>query len=337
MIFQADRLEIRVLVENWIDMLLPDRELDPGGEVAGECITRWGLIEHFDPAHIPPQAENGISLLVNAYKDRHRYTVLFDAGLTGTVLAHNLTALAVDPSSIQHVVISHAHPDHYGGVHRFLDLLDHPVTVATHSDAFLPRHAVMADGRVSSFYNQAFTESSLYERGGAIIMSSDAAELGCGLFLTGEIRREVEFEAPASAPHGTENPMSRPGLYQVRPSGEIVADLVMDEQALVADVRGRGLVVLTGCSHAGVINTVQQAQRLAGGRRVFAVIGGFHLGFPTTPTKNVEKTAAALRDLDVGLIMPMHCSGLRAHEAISTGLPDRYVQPAVGTTLRFGK
>jgi 7,8-dihydropterin-6-yl-methyl-4-(beta-D-ribofuranosyl)aminobenzene 5'-phosphate synthase len=336
-IFQADRLEIRVLVENWIDMLLPDRNLYPVGDNDGECITRWGLIEHFDPALIPPQAENGISLLVTAHKGRHQYTVLFDAGLTGTVLAHNLTALAVDPNSIQHVAISHGHPDHYGGIHRLLDLIDHPVSVSTHSDAFLPRYAVMADGRVSSFYNQAFTESSLYERGGAIIKGSDAAELGCGIFLTGEIRREVEFESPVAAPAGTENPMSRPGLYQVRPSGETVADLVMDEQALVADVRDRGLVVLTGCAHAGVINTIQHAQGLAGGRRVFAVLGGFHLGFPTTPTENVEKTTAALRDLDIELIMPMHCSGLRAHEAISTGLPDRYFQPAVGTTLRFGK
>jgi 7,8-dihydropterin-6-yl-methyl-4-(beta-D-ribofuranosyl)aminobenzene 5'-phosphate synthase len=337
LIFQADRLEIRVLVENWIDMLLPDRDLDPGGEVAGDCVTRWGLIEHFDPALTPPQAENGISLLVTAHKGRQQYTVLFDAGLTGTVLAHNLAALAVDPNSIQHVVISHGHPDHYGGVHRFLDLLDHPVPVATHSDAFLPRYAVMADGRVSSFYNQAFTEASLYERGGAIIKSSDAAELGCGLFLTGEIRRELEFEAPTAPAIGSGGPMSRPGLYQVRPSGEIAADLVMDEQALVADVRGKGLVVLTGCAHAGVINTIQHAQRLAGEEKVFAVLGGFHLGFPTTPTENVEKTTSALRDLDIGLIMPMHCSGLRAHQAISTGLPERYVQPAVGTTLRFGR
>jgi 7,8-dihydropterin-6-yl-methyl-4-(beta-D-ribofuranosyl)aminobenzene 5'-phosphate synthase len=113
-------------------------------------------------------------------------------------------------------------------------------------------------------------------------------------------------------------------------------DEVRDEQALIVDVRGEGLVVLTGCAHAGVVNTVRRAQQLCDGRPVRAVLGGFHLGFPTTPLDNVGKTIDALRELDVRMIMPMHCSGLRAHAAMSQQLEGRYQQPSVGTVIRIG-
>src|SRR4051794_433537 len=150
--FQADSVEITVVVENWVDMLLADLELADGAH----CL-RTGLIDHFDQRRIPPQAENGISLLVTARRGRHQSTVLFDVGLTGSVLTHNLDVLGVDARQIEHVVISHGHPDHYGGLYSLLDLFDRTVPVATHSDAFLPRYAVMGDGRAAPYYNQAFT------------------------------------------------------------------------------------------------------------------------------------------------------------------------------------
>jgi 7,8-dihydropterin-6-yl-methyl-4-(beta-D-ribofuranosyl)aminobenzene 5'-phosphate synthase len=142
----------------------------------------------------------------------------------------------------------------------------------------------------------------------------------------------VDFEGPRAVPE-----RGAPGLYQVASNGKLVLDEVMDEQGLVIDVQDEGLVVLTGCAHAGVVNTVLQARAVSGERPIRAVIGGFHLGFPTTPVENVAKTVEALRDLEVGMIIPMHCSGLRAHTAFSTVLPDRYIQPSVGTVLHFGR
>jgi len=330
-VFQADSVEVLVLVENWVDMLLADQEPDNGDETV-HCVSRCGLVEHFDLAALPPQAENGISLLVRARRGRHEYVVLFDVGLTGSVLAHNMRAMHQDPNAVQHVVISHGHPDHYGGIGSLLGLIDHTVPVATHGDAFLPRYAVMADGRTSPFYNASFNRQALEEAGGRVVLNRDPLELGCGVLTTGEIPRTVDFEGPRPAEH-----RGAPGLYQVAADGKLVLDEVMDEQGLVIDVRDVGLVVLTGCAHAGVVNTVLQARRVAGERPVRAVMGGFHLGFPTTPEQNVAKTVDALRDLDVGMIMPMHCSGLRAHVAFSTLLADRYVQPSVGTVLQFGR
>jgi 7,8-dihydropterin-6-yl-methyl-4-(beta-D-ribofuranosyl)aminobenzene 5'-phosphate synthase len=323
--FTADSVEILVIVENQIDMLLGD------DEDGLHCVTRAGLVHHFDPKHASPIAENGLSLLVTARKGRYATRVLFDVGLTGTALAHNFGALREDPNTIDHVVISHGHPDHFGGVHTFLDLMDHPVPVATHPDAFLPRYAVMGDGRTSPFYNSDFNQPQIEDEGGRLVLSRQPVDLGWGMATTGEIPRQVPFEGPRepATAHG-------PGLYQVDAAGAFRLDEVWDEQGLIIDVAGEGLIVLTGCAHAGVVNTAQRALQVYGDRPVRAVIGGFHLGFPTTPHENVAATVHALKELDVSTIMPMHCSGLRAQAAFLHDLPDRFVQPAVGTVLRFG-
>jgi 7,8-dihydropterin-6-yl-methyl-4-(beta-D-ribofuranosyl)aminobenzene 5'-phosphate synthase len=324
--WQADRVEITVLVENWIDMLLPDIEH------ADHCVTRNGLIEHFDPKQTPPAAENGLSLLVRAIRGQHTSTVLFDAGLTGTVLKHNLNALRIDPDTIDHVVISHGHPDHFGGIYQFLDAVGGRVPVASHPDAFLPRYATMGDGRVAHFYNQDFQPGRLEAAGADLVLNRAPLDLGWGMATTGEIPRETSFEGPP-----TSSEAFSPGLWQIDSDGHNVVDQVWDEQGLVIDVADVGLVVLTGCAHAGVVNTVHQARVVAGDRQVAAVLGGFHLGFPTTPLANVAKTVDAFRELEIGCVVPMHCSGLRAHVAMSTDLDGRYVQPAVGSTFRFGR
>ena len=323
---QADSVEITILVENWVDMLLPDLELGDGGH----CV-RSGLIDHFDQRRTPPQAENGISLLVTARRGHHASTALFDVGLTGSVLVHNLRALGVDASRIEHVVISHGHPDHYGGLYAFLDEFDRTIAVATHTDAFLPRYAVMGDGRTSAYYNQTFTISDIERRGGRPVLSSGALDLGCGMFTTGFIPRRVPFEGPVAPPEP-----HAPGLYQVHADGSYGLDEVLDEQGLVIDVKDRGLVVLTGCAHAGVLNTIDQAREVCGPRPVHAVLGGFHLGFPTTPRENVRLTVDGMRERDVAHVIPMHCSGLPTHAAFRDELSDRYLQPSVGTVLRFG-
>lgn len=323
---EADSVEITVMVENWVDMLLPDRDLGDGDH----CV-RFGLVEHFDQRRAPAQAENGISLLVTARRGRHESTVLFDVGLTGSVLMHNLDVLGVDTGRIETVVISHGHPDHYGGLYSLLDAFERPVPVVTNVEAFLPRYAVMADGRSSQYYNQAFTVDDVERHGGRPVLTAGALDLGCGVYTTGYIPRSSSFEGPVQPPEP-----HAPGLYQVRADGTYGLDEVSEEQGLVIDVKDRGLVVLTGCAHAGVLNTIDRAREISGHKPVHAVIGGFHLGFPTTPRENVSLTIDGMGERGVAHIIPMHCSGLHAHAAFLDQMPDRYVQPAVGTTLTFG-
>jgi len=325
-LWRADDVEILILVENQIDMLLPDLEGD-----GGHCVSRTGLIHHFDPKEIPVQAENGISLLVTARRGRHQMRVMFDVGMTGRVMLHNLEALHQDLDSIDHIVISHGHPDHYGGILPVLEEFPRAVPIASHPDAFLPRYAVMGDGRVAPFYNEGFQADRLDGGPGRLVMTKDPLELASGVLTTGEIPRNTSFEGPVVS-----EDTRKPGLYQVASDGQLRTDEVWDEQGLVIDLGDEGLVVLTGCAHAGVVNTIHRAQELTGNQRIRAVMGGFHLGFPTTPVENVDKTLEALRDLEVQTVVPMHCSGLRAHTAFSTGMEDNYVQPAVGSNFIFG-
>jgi 7,8-dihydropterin-6-yl-methyl-4-(beta-D-ribofuranosyl)aminobenzene 5'-phosphate synthase len=314
-----------IVVDNWIDMLLPERSHDcsPG-------VGRLGLVEHFDARRVPPQAENGISILATAVTANRKTRILFDAGLTGTVLMHNLNLLGETAEGLDHLVISHGHPDHYGGVFQLLDQSTEHVSVLTHKDAFLPRFAIMPDGRVSGFYNREFKLPQLEDRGARVALTTSPVDLGPGVITSGVIPRPTDFEA-----HQVPEDLHRPGLYQVASDGTWRQDDVWDEQALIVDVGKSGIVVLTGCAHAGVVNTVKRAIELVGDRPVAAVIGGFHLGFPTTPVENVTRTVEALSQLGVQAVMPMHCSGLRAHSSFSASQDVQYLQPSVATRLHF--
>jgi 7,8-dihydropterin-6-yl-methyl-4-(beta-D-ribofuranosyl)aminobenzene 5'-phosphate synthase len=329
---QADRVEITILVDNWVDMLVPIPT------AMRDCCSRYGLIEHFDQARVPPQAEFGISFVVDSYLGDKRTRILFDVGLTGSVLLHNMSVLGVPPETVDYVILSHGHPDHYGGIRDLLVAAGRRLPLSTHPEAFLPRYAVMGDGRTSAFYNRDLRQEDLGEWGADLILSRDAIDIGWGTMTTGEILRTVDFEGPPPDPGDERAPGERaPGLYQISSDGKWRVDQVWDEQALVVDVRDVGLIVLTGCGHAGVLNTIDRAASLAGNQRVYAVMGGFHLGFPTTPRENVEKTLDGLLEHGVDVIVPMHCSGLAAHAMYSERVPDRYVQPAVGTRVRFGR
>ncbi|MBI3949604.1 MAG: MBL fold metallo-hydrolase [Acidobacteria bacterium] len=312
---KADAVTITTLVENYIDILLADHD----------DVCRCGLIHHFDTKRTPVQAEFGISFLVEVLKGRETYRVLFDAGMTPAVIQHNLRALGIDAAQIDHIVISHGHPDHYGGLEGALTAIGHRVPVATHPEAFEPRYAVMPDGRVAPFYNYSFDRARLEPLGARFVLSRTAADIGPGIIISGEIQRETDFEGPRP-------PAGFAGLYQVIDS-KYGYDRVMDEIALIINVRDQGLIVLTGCGHAGVINSIRHAQRLTGEERIGAVMGGFHLGFPGTPPEFLTKTVAALKEIEPQLVCPMHCSGLQTLATVMTEMPDAFFQYAVGTRL----
>jgi 7,8-dihydropterin-6-yl-methyl-4-(beta-D-ribofuranosyl)aminobenzene 5'-phosphate synthase len=315
--FAARRIVLTTIVENYIDMLLPDQE----------NVSHLGLIHHFDPKKVRPQAENGISILAEIYGDRELpYRVLFDAGLSPAVLLNNMKALGIEPWELDHIVISHGHPDHYGGLMGLLEQVGHPVPVSIHPDAFLPRYLRLRAGEVAPYYNHEFTESGITDRGGRIVPTVGALEVGAAVWATGQIERVTEFEQ-LHAPQPEDN-----ALLQVR-GGCVEHDHVYDDQALVINLRGKGLVVLAGCSHAGIVNTIVQAQKTTGIGHVYAVLGGFHLGFPGVPFSKTEKTIEVFTDMAIDVVCPMHCTGLRAIAEMARSLPEAYILNCSTTRL----
>jgi 7,8-dihydropterin-6-yl-methyl-4-(beta-D-ribofuranosyl)aminobenzene 5'-phosphate synthase len=318
----ADGVRITILVENWIDILIPGTDR----------ISRRGLIYHFDPKEQTLLAENGFSLFIETFTSGKRACVLFDSGLSADVISHNFEALHLDPHDVDHIVISHGHLDHHGGLNGFLPKIGHPVPILVHPDAFLPRYVVMPSGEVASFYNQSLDQDELKALGARFVLARDPVVVAPAVWSTGEIPRETDFEGP-----GTEGKTVTygPGIYQLV-DGHYIYDEVMDEVGLAINVAGEGLIVITGCGHAGVINTVRQAQRITGVEELALVMGGFHLGFPGTPDEKIDKTVDALKTLGAKQIAPMHCSGFKCMADVARTLPDAFFQYAVGTSITVG-
>jgi 7,8-dihydropterin-6-yl-methyl-4-(beta-D-ribofuranosyl)aminobenzene 5'-phosphate synthase len=314
----VEKVTITTLVDNYVDMLLPDPE----------HARRLGLIHHFDPRMIPPQAENGISFLVTTERRGRTRSVLFDTSLTSSVLLHNFRATDTSPADISAIVLSHGHPDHHGGLIGLLDALEHPMPVILDPAAFLPRYLRLPTGEVAPHYNYALREASIEAAGGVLSLSRGAVEVIDGVFSTGRIDREVSFEQPA------DQQALDAGLFHLV-DGHISPDSVPDDQALVINVEGLGLVVLTGCSHAGVVNSIRAARAITGETRVHAVMGGFHLGFPGIPQAKTDATIDALREFELRVIAPMHCSGMRATMQIADAMPDQFLLNCSGTTVQF--
>ncbi len=269
----ADRVEIVSVIDNAFDLLLDEHRCRASGSArvrptgygcpssARRYWSRASAWTHRWPSTV-------CHLLISVTSGDTRRTLLFDTGSSVGALAHNLRALNVDPTAIEAIVLSHGHFDHTMGLQR---PRRHPPSAAASGRA--PRRVAASAGGHSGARALGIT---LDERGkdpcrrvsSGVEMRQPSALLGGGIVVTGEIERTTQFE------HGLP-------VHEAFRDGEWQADpLLHDDQALVANVRGKGLVVITGCSHAGVINTVRYARKITGVDRVHAVLGGFHLAGP---------------------------------------------------------
>lgn len=312
MLAACDSLTVTVLVDNYIDMLVPDV---PG-------IRRQGMPEHFGARRGTPLAENGISFLLRASTGSRTTTILFDAGMSAVPIVHNAAVLGIDLAEVDQVVLSHGHPDHFGGIYAALAAIGRPVPLVVHPSAFRPRFISRPDV-VMPYFNQQLTQSALEAAGAGVVAVRDPLLLAPGVTTSGEIPTLVDFEEEVPA-----------GRFCVS-DGHVEPDPIEDYLSLIINVRDLGLVVLDPCGHAGVISSLLHARSLSGVERVHAVMGGFHLGHSGITEQKVEKTAAALAEMDVSHISPMHCSGFRTLRAVAERTPDAFALMTVGAVVSF--
>jgi 7,8-dihydropterin-6-yl-methyl-4-(beta-D-ribofuranosyl)aminobenzene 5'-phosphate synthase len=304
---EADKLEVTILVDNYSDLLLLQ---------STEVVKRPMI----PPPHAP-LAEHGLSCLLKVYAGSEEHVVLMDAGIAATCLLHNADLLKVDLSQVEAVVLSHGHFDHFGGLTELLRRLPEGTGLALHPDAFLQRRMkIPAVERPVDM--PALDEEALTEAGAVLHRARKPSALASDLVLvTGEVERGTDFERGFP-------------WAEAKIDGDWVVDPFHDDQGVAVKVKDKGLVVIGGCSHAGIINTVKHAQEAAQVDTVHAVLGGFHLTGPIFEPI-IEPTIAAMKKIGPGYVVPMHCTGWRAINQFAEEMPGQFVLNSVGTTYVF--
>ncbi|HEX4788435.1 MAG TPA: MBL fold metallo-hydrolase [Actinospica sp.] len=311
---RAAGARITVLDENFIDILLPSTPR----------LRRYNMDQHFNSRYGELLAENGLCFLVETFTDAGVTTILFDAGLTAPVVLHNARLLGVDLHDVEAVVLSHGHPDHFGGINGVLEAIGHPTPVIAHPDAFNPRMIVRPHTTLPMI-NIGLTREGITRSGGHLMEARGSIPLGPGLFTSGEMQTtaEFEFEAPG-------------GRLCVHTDGSVETDDINDHQVLGIDVEGHGLIVIDPCGHRGVVSSIAHMRTLTGTEAVYGVLGGFHTGHAGISAKRIDNTAKALAALEPKLIAPMHCSGFPMKKAIADIAPDAFQIVTAGTVLSVG-
>ncbi len=309
---ECDELVLTVLVDNYIDMLMSN---SPG-------IRRQGMPEHFGARRGTPLAENGISFLLKATTAGRTTTVLFDAGMSPIPLVHNARLLGIDLTEVDQVVLSHGHPDHFGGIYAALEQIGYRVPVLVHPSAFSPRLIQRPDVTLQ-YFNKALTESELKAAGAAVVPLKDPLEIAPGVMTSGEVPTTLDFEEEVPV-----------GRMTVR-DGHVCADPIEDYMTLSINVKGLGLIVLDPCGHAGVVSAVDHAVKLSDGAPLHGVLGGFHLGHAGITQTKIDRTVDELVERGPAWVSPMHCSGFRTQRAVAERMPDAFKLMTVGTVVRF--
>ncbi|MBN1365506.1 MAG: MBL fold metallo-hydrolase [Syntrophaceae bacterium] len=309
---QVDKIEIITLQDNYIDLVAQDNN---------EIIKRALPLEGSQIKN-SILAEHGFSAFIAVNDMGTNRNLLFDFGFSIYGAAVNADILGLDLTKVETLALSHGHPDHTGGLEKLAQRIGKKgIELVVHPAAFRnPRYNKTVDARRVFF--PPFTRErvdaadiSLYETTKPHFLLDDS------ILFMGEIPRVTDFEKGIPT-------------FCYEEEGQEKADYTEDDTAIVANLKGKGLLVLSGCAHSGIINTIRYAQELTGVSKIFAVIGGFHLsGAYFEPL--IKPTIEALKSMDPEYILPTHCTGRTAIMAIEKEMPDKFLLNMSGTTLTF--
>ncbi len=315
----VDSVEIVALMDNLTDIFMPDQgpARRPGPRIGA---TVPSAIMAGGRAPDALRAEHGFSALITVRTGGQEHRLLFDAGTSPDGVVENMRRLDIDPGSIEAVVCSHGHFDHTTGLSGLLRAVGRagfPVLIHPH---FWRRRRVLIPG-TDPIEIPSVSRRALEDTGFTVIEDVQPSFLlGSSVLVTGEVPRVTGYEPgfpPQQAWLG--------GGWEPDP-------LVLDDQAVIISVRDKGLVVLTGCGHAGIVNICRYAQRLTG-QPLYAAMGGFHLNGPLFEPL-IPRVLDDLAALGPRYLVPAHCTGWRAQHAMAARFPDVFVPNTVGS--RFG-
>jgi 7,8-dihydropterin-6-yl-methyl-4-(beta-D-ribofuranosyl)aminobenzene 5'-phosphate synthase len=248
---------------------------------------------------------------------------LIDTG-QGKALLYNATVFGIDLATTRAILISHHHYDHTGGLLPALGVMrggpaGTGIPVHAHYDLFKESYA-MPKGKKPRYIGIPFSRVALEGAGAVVNLGNEWIEIGEGVHMTGEVPRRSDFE------------LAEPDLKHFDKAGELVVDPILDDQSVVIETR-EGLLVILGCSHAGVVNILNHIVQKTGRSDLHTVIGGTHLG--PADEERVTKTISALLEFDIKRIGVSHCTGPKAAAQIAQAFGDRFFLCHVGTEVEI--
>jgi len=306
---EITKATITTIIDNYSDTLLPSDE-----KVERPPLVRGAL-------RMPPLlAEHGFSVLVEVWDDSKHHTILMDFGASKIGVPYNVKVLEIDLEKVEAFVISHGHHDHVGSISEILyQLSKKPRPVVVHPDAFIPtRFRTLPEGKEIPI---PCLEKGVIEQSGNEVIDGRSLVLTASdhILVLGEIPRTNDFEKVS-------------GAYY-REGEKICKDRIMDDKAIVINVKNKGLVIISGCAHAGIMNTIRYAQKLVGVDKLYCVMGGFHL--VDSDEDKVKRTLKEMKLLDPEIIVPCHCTGIKVKQKFEKRFPRAFVWNSSGTRIHL--
>lgn len=256
--------------------------------------------------------EHGFS----AFVEMPEFNFLFDTG-QGKALVNNALALKKDLSSIKFLYLSHGHYDHVGGMADLLKIKS-PLTTYAHPDMFSERY--WFKGGVKKYIGVPFSRHYLESLGAEFVFKKDFEEIEKGVFSSGEVERKTPFERIDKE------------MKAVDKNGNLVQDDIWDDFSMAVDT-SKGLVVILGCAHAGIVNILNHFINKTGRKEIYAVIGGTHLGFAAD--EQIKKTLEVIDKYNIQKLGASHCTGLEVGAKLYNQLKDRFFFAGVGSVLEI--
>jgi 7,8-dihydropterin-6-yl-methyl-4-(beta-D-ribofuranosyl)aminobenzene 5'-phosphate synthase len=330
---EVEWLAVNIVTDNRVELF------DASVRREGFSVERQGLNMFISP-NAPPHAtlvgEFGLSMHVESRRSNESRNILIDFGYTAETLLNNLSVLKTDPAKLDALVLSHGHYDHFGGLVGFLEahrgkLKNKIPFFVGGEDCFCTRE--MPLGQFGSLDRKAIANADLL-----LMMADGPALIADHAFTTGKIPL-VSSEKPLKPTRERVGIVNGYGCFPdkmpaVKNTGTFIPDDFEHEIATNFVVKGKGLVVLTSCSHRGVINTIRQAQAASGVQKVHAVIGGFHI-VPPLDDRYIWEVLASMKEMNLDYLIPGHCSGERFYDLARAELGDKVIHSAVGSRIIF--
>ncbi len=269
----------------------------------------------------PYWGQHGVSFLIEAWRANIKKNILVDVGQNHEALLHNMKLLDINPEILDAIVLTHCHYDHTLGIVDLLKVIgksDFPIVAHPGlfrlnfiDNPYLRHVGVM----------QEDSRDKIEANGGALYLTTDPLQIMPGLVTTGEVERQTDFEEVGIA------------LKTITDNNKIIEDRMNDDISLVANFKDKGMVIVTGCSHAGIVNIVKQTIEMTGVKKIRSIIGGLHL--VEAPMERIKKTVEALAGFDIDSIMAGHCTGFKAQVELHSHFQEKFLPLQTGMKFDF--